>query len=280
MNRFFVIYLISVNFFCASAGQGTEEVLITGKKGACFSRKSGQWSSKISKLNPYWYYSWERESIKKGPRNIEFVPMFWGKWFKDEDIDYLIKLKNKNQIKFILGFNEPDSRSQSNMSVDEVIALWPKLETIGLPLGSPATVNPENQWMIDFMNKVDQLGLRVDFICVHHYGGRSVQGLLKKLDRLYKKYNRPIWITEFALADWDAKTVEESMHTEEDVLEFMRNVLPALERLDYVARYAWFSAKTTNRALGRAPLFDENNRLTTLGRHYASFQATEEKPND
>ena len=98
MNRFFVIYLISVNFFCASAGQGTEEVLITGKKGACFSRKSGQWSSKISKLNPYWYYSWERESIKKGTRNIEFVPMFWGKWFKDEDTDYLIKLKNKNQI--------------------------------------------------------------------------------------------------------------------------------------------------------------------------------------
>ena len=79
----------------------------------------------------------------------------------------------------------------------------------------------------------------------------------------------------------------------------MRNVLPALERLDYVARYAWFSAKTTNRdrnlyfssatwfsakitnrALGRSALFDENNRLTTLGRHYASFQATEEKPND
>ena len=60
----------------------------------------------------------------------------------------------------------------------------------------------------------------------------------------------------------------------------MRNVLPALERLDYVGRYAWFSAKTTNRALGRSALFDENNRLTTLGRHYASFQATEEKPND
>ena len=181
MNRFFVIYLISVNFFCASAVQGTEEVLITGKKGACFSRKSDQWSSKISKLNPYWYYSWERESIKKGPRNIEFVPMFWGKWFKDEDIDYLIKLENKNQINFILGFNEPDSRSQSNMSVDEAIALWPKSETIGLPLGSPDTINPENQWMIDFMNMVDQLGLRVDFICVHHYGGRIAQGLMKNL---------------------------------------------------------------------------------------------------
>ena len=60
----------------------------------------------------------------------------------------------------------------------------------------------------------------------------------------------------------------------------MRNVLPALERLDYVARYTWFSAKITNRALGRSALFDENNRLTTSGRHHASFQATEEKPND
>ena len=280
MSRLLFIYLISVNLFCASAGQSTEKVLVTGKKGACFSRKSGQWSSKISQLNPYWYYSWGRESIEKGPRNIEFVPMFWGKWFKDEDIDYLIKLKNKNKIRFILGFNEPDSRIQSNMSVDEAIALWPKLEAIGLPLGSPATVNPENKWMVDFMKKVDQLGLRVDFICVHHYGGRSVQGLLKKLDRLYTKYNRPIWITEFAPADWDAKSVEENRHTEEDVLEFMRKVLPALEHLDYVIRYAWFSAKTTNRALGRSALFDEKNQLTALGRHYASFQSTKKKSND
>ena len=104
--------------------------------------------------------------------------------------------------------------------------------------------------------------------------------MLKKLDRLYTKYNRPIWITEFAPADWDAKSVEENRHTEEDVLEFMRKVLPALEHLDYVIRYAWFSAKTTNRALGRSALFDEKNQLTALGRHYASFQSTKKKSND
>ena len=172
MSRVLIVCWLLFNASYTFADVETKQTEGTGKKGACFSRQNDQWSYKISQLKANWYYSWGRELREGRPKNVEFVPMFWGKWFKDDDIEYLLNLKNQNQIKFVLGFNEPDSPDQSNMSVDEAIALWPKLEAIGLPLGSPATVNPENKWMINFMQKVDDLGLRVDFICVHHYGGK------------------------------------------------------------------------------------------------------------
>ncbi len=274
MSRVLIVCWLLFNASYAFADVETKQTGGTGKKGACFSRQNDQWSYKISQLKANWYYSWGRELREERPKNVEFVPMFWGKWFKDDDIEYLLNLKNQNQIKFVLGFNEPDSPDQSNMSVDEAIALWPKLEAIGLPLGSPATVNPENKWMINFMQKADDLGLRVDFICVHHYGGKNVQGLLHKLHQVHQRYNRPIWITEFAVADWNAKSTGQNRHSAEDVLKFMEGILPALESLEYVSRYAWFSASSTSKPLGRATLFDENNHLTALGRHYASFQPT------
>lgn len=193
MNQVLIAHLLLLKLCCAWADLETKQILISSKKGACFSQRTDRWSSKISQLKPHWYYSWGRELSEDRPKNVEFVPMFWGKWFRDEDIDYLLKLKNQNQIKFVLGFNEPNSTNPSNMTVvDEAIELWPKLETIGLPLGSPATVNPENKWMIDFMQKADEIGLRVDFICIHHYGEKSVQRLIKKLHRVHEKYNRPI----------------------------------------------------------------------------------------
>ena len=84
--------------------------------------------------------------------------------------------------------------------------------------------------------------------------------------------NRPIWITEFSVADWNAKSTDQNRHSTEDVLKFMEDVLPALESLEYVARYAWFYANPTSKPLGNATLFDGNNHLTALGRHHASFQ--------
>ena len=140
MSRVLIVCWLLFNASYAFADVETKQTGGIGKKGACFSRQNDQWSYKISQLKANWYYSWGRELREERPKNVEFVPMFWGKWFKDDDIEYLLNLKNQNQIKFVLGFNEPDSLNQSNMSVDEAIALWPKLEAIGLPLGSPATV--------------------------------------------------------------------------------------------------------------------------------------------
>jgi hypothetical protein len=48
----------------------------------------------------------------------------------------------------------------------------------------------------------------------------------------------------------------------------MKNVLPKLDQLQYVERYAWFPAKTSNERNGISALWDENGRLTDLGGIY------------
>ncbi|MEV0408193.1 glycosyl hydrolase [Actinoallomurus sp. NPDC050550] len=38
----------------------------------------------------------------------------------------------------LLGFNEPDMAGQANMSVEQALALWPRLQATGMRLGAPA----------------------------------------------------------------------------------------------------------------------------------------------
>lgn len=145
-----------------------------------------------------------------------------------------------------------------------------------MPLGSPATVNPENDWMQEFMTRSGQLGYRVDFVCVHNYGGINAQTLLDKLERVYNLYGKPIWITEFAVADWGAASPEENKYTASQVLDFMKIVLPELEKRDYIHRYSWFSFGLNSAPGTCSALFDSDGNYTELGQYYANFTANEE----
>ena len=51
----------------------------------------------------------------------------------------------------------------------------------------------------------------------------------------------------------------------------MKEILPELDKLDFVHRYAWFSAKKSNAALGNAALFYDNGNLTPLGKYYRNY---------
>lgn len=48
----------------------------------------------------------------------------------------------------------------------------------------------------------------------------------------------------------------------------MEEVLPQLDKLDFVERYAWFPSKTDNKALGTSALFNPAGKLTRLGECY------------
>ncbi|HSP41916.1 MAG TPA: glycosyl hydrolase, partial [Luteolibacter sp.] len=60
----------------------------------------------------------------------------------------------------------------------------------------------------------------------------------------------------------------QNRHRPESVLRFMEEVLPMLDRLDFVERYAWFPATQDNSALGTSALFDKEDKLTKLGECY------------
>ncbi|MGD9556903.1 MAG: glycoside hydrolase family protein [Mangrovibacterium sp.] len=244
-----------------------------GKKGLGASKWMNDWSHKLSEFRVYWHYSWAEHLCDLEPDNVEFVPMIWEGTFIDDTVTtYLKRLKNEGKIQYLLGFNEPDGKNQANMTVDQAIAKWPALEAVGLPLGSPAAVNPDNPWMKEFMAKAEANGLRIDFVTVHSYGGTDPVAFLNKIDKVYNLYKKPIWITEFGCGDWTARTVEENRHTPEAVLGFMQTVLPELEKRDYVLRYAWFPAPITKPQLTSSALWDENGSLTPLGQFYKNFR--------
>jgi len=256
-----------------------KDTVIVGKKGADFSTNTtnGTWYGNITKLKSHWFYTWGTTlPFEKAPSNCEFATMFWGKGNVTADnIAYVKQRKQEGKVKYILGFNEPDLPDQSNMTVDEAIALWPQLESIGLPLGSPAVAWPTQQWFTDFMTKAAEQHRRVDFICVHMYVGLDDVHFVGVLQDLYNKYHLPIWITEFATVDNAAQTMEQNHYTPAQVLGFMQRLLPKLEELSFVARYSWFSGSPTSSRLWPSALVDANGNLTTLGQWYADYKLNE-----
>ena len=246
------------------------------KKGNAYSYKAKAWSHKTHDVASNWFYHWGNTPREEIPENVEYVPMFWGTGgVTSEEIDRIKQLVADGKVKYVLGFNEPDGVHQSNVSVDEAIALWPMLEEIGVPLVSPAVVGDSstNPWMVEFMQRADELGLRIDYIGFHSYPGPNVGNFMNRLRNTYEAYNRPIWITEFAVADWKATTDENNKYSEAQVLEFMKEVLPALDEIEWIARYVWFDdANHSRSALAPSRLFDVDNNLTPLGQFYAQHK--------
>jgi len=230
------------------------------------------WEQRLNRLHVAWFYTWRAQHPGKVSGNVEFVPMVWGRnGINDETLADLVRGQREGLYRNLLGFNEPDARKQANMPADEAVKLWSSLLATGLRLGSPATLNPHNPWMREFVSSVEKQGERLDFIAMHWYGGPHPEKFLLHLEYVHKRYRRPIWITEFAVADWKARENGTSRISPEQALSFMKTVIPALERLDYIERYAWFPAAPDHPALGQSALFNVDGTLTPLGRLYAGY---------
>jgi hypothetical protein len=129
-------------------------------------------------------------------------------------------------------------------------------------------VHPDNDWMTAFMKGVDKRGLRVDFICVHSYAGPGADSLVKRLEQVHALYKRPIWITEFAVADWNAKTPAENRFKPERIADFVSELLPKLEAMDIIERYAWFHGGVSGGPISSSKLFNPDGSLTVVGEAY------------
>ncbi len=262
------------------------------KKGLCVSKynKGGKAAAdKVNDLGCSWYYNWglkpENEYI-----DAEFVPMMWGKWsVTDENIAYVKENYESGKFKYLLTFNEPDLPDQANMSVDEALSYWEKLESIGIPLSSPAVswyIGDGNAWLDDFMKKAEEREYRVDFITVHsylpfYYVDDMVRSLAEDtLDKLYERYHKPIWVTEFGAID----TIAREQHwghlssdcTEEKAVEFIQKSAAMLEGKDYVMRYSWFLDNLGDDRPYEAvytALYDENDEIAATGEAYKEISA-------
>ena len=99
-----------------------------------------------------WVYNWNVDPLPGLPATVEFVPMVYhGRSEVDRTISRIKAEAGTRGYDTLLGFNEPDAKTQGVTTVEQALDLWPKLESTGLRLGSPATVHPDNEWMMAFM---------------------------------------------------------------------------------------------------------------------------------
>ena len=111
--------------------------------------------------------------------------------------------------------------------------------------------------------------MRVDWIGVHWYGNPNVSQFQKHLEEVYERYGRrPLLLTEFAVADWQAE--DQNRFSPATVLSFMQEVLPWLEATEWIAGYAWFPFEIDFVKGSSSALFRKDGSLTKLGEYYQS----------
>ena len=132
--------------------------------------------------------------------------MIWGA----ADVTASTLSQVKQEGPYLLGFNEPDMASQSNMTPAQALSLWPQLMATGMQLGSPAVADDARharRLAGPVHVRRPARGYRVNFITLHWYGadfatGAAVSQLQSYLQAVYARYHLPIWLTEFALANF------------------------------------------------------------------------------
>jgi hypothetical protein len=208
----------------------------------------------LSEGATWWYNWWHRPDAGNGIIDVyqdfgmEFVPQAWDEGFNEVALrEYL---DSHPDVKYIMGFNEPNFVHQANMSPAEVAAQWYKIEDIAddynLKIVGPAlNYSPDApyhdpfDWMDDWLTECEAIGgCRFDYVNVHCYMN-TVDALEWYLNE-WKQYGKPIWLTEFCA--WDGI---ETTATPEYQKNFMLEALPMLDNDPDVYRYAWFVARSS-----------------------------------
>lgn len=225
-----------------------------------------------------WYYNWANtpaSAVKNTHQNyIEYCPMLWnGSWNPTALSAYL---DGHPETKYLLAFNEPNFAFQANMTPAAAAALWPQIEAIAnkynLKIVSPALgycpgdclpghdKMDGTKWLDEFFAKCTNC--RVDYLAIHIYD-TWLYGFKGNLDP-YKKYKKPLWVTEF---DYGGGTTT-AQHA-----SLMVDVLDYMEKDPDVFRYSWFLTRSTPNQESTDILAPGAGTLTDLGKIYTNMSS-------
>lgn len=273
------------------------------KKGLGFHTSDGRSAIEgAQNMGLSWYYNWGTAPTYNGTcpngdlsKELDYVPMIWGAY--NGSNEKITEIKNA-KYKTVLGYNEPDFKEQSNVSVETALANQKYFTESGLRVGAPATAigSANSDWFKEYWSKVNHDD--IDFIPIHNYPGNvgvtdaeiksNAKNFIKLVTDTHEMTNKPIWITEFAVANWDQYWGGYNGANDEnkpEVRKFMNYVINGfddivgLNDLEFVERYAWFSFNALDFYGGDSSLFnskDDNKlnsslkvgSLTTLGKQY------------
>lgn len=240
---------------------------------------------KAMQHNVRWWYNWSEQpeagvASSYQDYGFDFVPMAWGNNFDENRLrNYLNSHPN---VKYLLGFNEPNFVEQANMTPAQAAAAWPRLEAIArdynLKIVGPAVNYSPGQ--VDIPGTTDDSSpwayldaffaacpnCKVDYIAVHCYMkyGSALEWFVGEFER----YGKPIWLTEWA--SWDdggPANVNEQM-------DYLASTVRWLEANPKVHRYAWFIGRHKGQnVFPYLDLLGYDGELTPLGGLYTSIPA-------
>ena len=225
---------------------------------------------KLSKLNCSWYYNWSTDAFNTSlDEGVQHIPMMWGSGDDNKEA-----MKNLNTTSnYILGFNEPDIRTQANMEFFEASSVWNDyIKPLNMRNVSPAPAAPggDSVWLRRFMNGdyicknpwdgswglyydyeddatktwVDGEADSVDAVVLHYYRNTiNLQGLIDAVETLWNSYHKPIWITEMSLFGVKGTDYDFSYEIPEkraEIQKYLEDAMDALDNNPHVERYCWF----------------------------------------
>jgi hypothetical protein len=136
----------------------------------------------------------------------------------------------------VLGFNEPDIPSQSNLDPGEAAGIW---MAHGQPLRAQGyrTITPavafKKPWMQTFLSSCT--GCQFDFMAAHVYE-TDAQSVIDYLTDLHNTFGMNIWVTEFACQSFTGK----AQCNEGQVFEFMRTLIAWMDATPWIDKYFYY----------------------------------------
>lgn len=260
------------------------------KKGFGYGDKTAADVAKLQSLNLDWWYNWGQKRVAGTKDNLpEFVPMLYS-----DDATRLanfaadikaLKDESPRTVTAILGPNEPDwkdSAGVEKMSPLEVLNIWKYIQDNGYALrkGSPANVATRTIWQPRFMDA--QKGLdqgkqswerdfEVNFVATHIYQQPHVGTWLTKVDELWEKYGKPVWVTETCVHDFDATTVANNRYSRQAVNDFIVGIWEGAASRPWLERIAWHTRAVTDPVGTTGAIFNTDGTLTSTGQLWASL---------
>jgi hypothetical protein len=143
-------------------------------------------------------YTWGPYLPSSIPDGIVPIPMLWG-YDQVTDFQTLVVAGYANTV---LGMNEPNEPSQSNLTPQQGVDMWMQyivpLKALGYYLISPACTDDDAglTWYQQFFELCAGNCL-VDAIAFHAYS-TNASDLITYANTLHDTYNMDVWITEFA----------------------------------------------------------------------------------
>uniref|UniRef100_UPI0031384A3E Putative polysaccharide-binding protein n=1 Tax=Saccharophagus degradans (strain 2-40 / ATCC 43961 / DSM 17024) TaxID=203122 RepID=UPI0031384A3E len=235
-----------------------------------------------------WWYNWDTQADANVKENYasygyDFVPMAWDENFNEEALRSF--LDNHPDVKYLLGWNEPNFMEQANLTPAEAAAHWPVLEAIAqdynLKLVAPAvnyspgnvdipgTDDDYDPWLyLDAFFEACE-GCQVDYIAVHCY--MKYESAFSWYVGEFERYNKPIWVTEWA--GWD----DGGPANMGEQMNFLSDTVRWMESNDNIYRYSWFLGRSSE-GYDQFPYLDvllADGELTPLGSVYTSIPSND-----